>query len=269
MLADLSATVGDIMEENIVFVETLTDRESVAQMFTHYGFLAIPVTDTERRLIGIITVDDAMDVLQEETEEDFTKMAAITPSETPYLKTKIFSIFASRFPWLLLLMISATFTGMIISGFEAALSSCVALTAFIPMLMGTGGNSGSQSSVTVIRGLSLGEISFRDTWHVLRKELLVSVLCAAALGAVSFGKILLVDRLLFSNPAITVSIALTVSLTLSVTVICAKLIGALLPILAKRIRLDPAVMASPFITTLVDALSLMLYFEVASAALGV
>lgn len=268
LLSSPDAVIGDIMEENVVFAYTLTDKEEVAQMFDKYNFLALPVTDTENRLIGIITVDDAMDVLQEEAEEDFTKMAAITPSETPYLKTSALSIFLSRIPWLLILMISATFTGMIISGFEAALSSCVALTAFIPVIMGTGGNSGSQSSVTVIRGLSVGEIGFRDTWRVLFKETRVSILCALALGAVSFGKILLIDRLLLANDDVTLSVALVVSLTLAFTVICAKLIGAALPILAKKIHLDPAVMASPFITTIVDAVSLLVYFGVATSLLS-
>ena len=268
LLSSYETHLSDIMEENVVYAYTLTDREEVAQMFNKYDFLALPVVDTEKRLVGIITVDDAMDVMQEEAEEDFTKMAAITPSETPYLKTSAFSIFLSRIPWLLILMISATFTGMIISGFEAALSACVALTAFIPVIMGTGGNSGSQSSVTVIRGLSVGEIGFHDAWRVIFKELRVSVLCAIALGAVSFGKILLVDRLLLSNSAVTVTVALVVSLTLAFTVICAKLIGAVLPILAKKIKLDPAVMASPFITTIVDAVSLLVYFGVASSLLS-
>lgn len=267
LISPMDAVIGDVMEKNVIYAETLTDKSEVVRMFDHYDFLALPVVDKEKRLVGIITVDDAIDVMQEEAEEDFTKMAAITPSETPYLKTNPFAVFKTRFPWLLLLMLSATFTGLIISGFESALSSCVVLTAFIPMLMGTGGNSGSQSSVTVIRGLSLGEISFRDTWRVLFKELCVSLLCAVALGAVAFGKILLVDRLMLGNPAVTAGVALTVSLTLAATVICAKLIGAALPIFAKRIRLDPAVMASPFITTIVDALSLLVYFAVASALL--
>ncbi len=267
LISPMDAIIGDIMEQNVIFAETLTDKEDVAKMFDHYDFLALPVTDTEKRLVGIITVDDAIDVLQEEAEEDFTKMAAITPNETPYLKTNVLTVFKSRIPWLLLLMLSATFTGLIITGFETALASCVVLTAFIPMLMGTGGNSGSQSSVTVIRGLSIGEIAYRDTWRVLLKELSVACLCAIALGTVAFGKILLVDRLLLANPAVTVSVALTVSLTLAVTVICAKIIGALLPILAKRLHLDPAVMASPFITTIVDAVSLLVYFAVASSLL--
>lgn len=269
LISPMDAIIGDVMEKNVIYAETLTDKSEVVRMFDHYDFLALPVVDKEKRLVGIITVDDAIDVMQEEAEEDFTKMAAITPSETPYLRTSPFAVFKTRFPWLLLLMLSATFTGLIISGFEAALSSCVVLTAFIPMLMGTGGNSGSQSSVTVIRGLSLGEISFRDTWRVLIKELCVSALCAVALGIVAFGKILLVDRLMLGNPAVTAEVALTVSLTLAATVICAKLIGAALPILAKRIRLDPAVMASPFITTIVDALSLFVYFVFAQMLLPI
>lgn len=268
LLSSYETRLADIMEENVVYAYTLTDKEEVAQMFNKYDFLALPVVDTENRLVGIITVDDAMDVMQEEAEEDFTKMAAITPSETPYLKTSAFSVFLSRFPWLLILMISATFTGMIISGFEAALSSCVVLTAFIPVIMGTGGNSGSQSSVTVIRGLSLGEIGFKDAWRVLFKELRISLLCAVSLGAVSFGKILLVDRLLLGNPDVTATIAFVVSVTLAATVVCAKLIGAALPILAKKVKLDPAVMASPFITTIVDALSLLVYFGVATSLLS-
>ena len=268
LLSDATAKIGDIMEENVIYTHTLTDKEEVVRMFDRYDFLALPVVDNEHRLVGIITVDDAIDVMQEEIEEDFTKMAAITPSEAPYLKASPVSIFMTRFPWLLLLMLSATFTGLIISGFESALSACVALTAFIPMLMGTGGNSGSQASVTVIRGLSVGEIAYRDTLRVLGKELCVSVLCALALAAVTFGKVLLVDRLLLGNPAVTLAVAFTVSLTLAVTVVCAKLIGAALPILAKRIGLDPAVMASPFITTIVDALSLLVYFAVANSLLG-
>jgi len=268
LLASLSATIASVMEENVVYAQTLADREDVAKMFDHYNFLALPVVDNEQRLVGIITVDDAMDVLQEEAEEDFTKMAAITPSETPYLKTGVFTIFKTRFPWLLILMLSATFTGLIISGFETALSSCVVLTAFIPMLMGTGGNSGSQASVTVIRGISLGEITFRDAWRVLFKELRVSLLCSVVLALVSFIKIMLVDRLLLGNPDVTPMVAFTVSATLTVTVIAAKLIGAALPILAKRMKLDPAVMASPFITTIVDALSLLVYFCIAQTLLG-
>ena len=269
LLSDPDAKIADIMEENVVSTTTLTDKEDVALMFNKYGFLALPVVDAENRLVGIITMDDALDVLQEEAEEDFAVMAAVTPTEEPYLRTGVFRIFLSRVPWLLILMLSATFTGMIISGFESALASCVALTAFIPMLMGTGGNSGSQSSTTVIRGLSLGEIEFKDTLRVLFKELRVSVLCGICLSLATFLKVMLVDAWLLGNPAVTPQVALVVALTLLVTVICAKLIGGLLPILAQKIGLDPAVMASPFITTLVDAVSLMVYFAVARGFLGI
>ena len=269
LMAENDATLSEIMEENVVSVETHTDREEVALMFNKYGFLALPVVDAENRLVGIITVDDALDVLHEEAEEDFAVMAAVTPTEEPYLRTGVFRIFASRIPWLLILMLSATFTGMIISGFESALAACVALTAFIPMLMGTGGNSGSQSSTTVIRGISLGEIEFRDTPRVLFKELRVSILCGICLAVATFAKVMLVDAYLMGNPQVTPTVALVVSLTLLVTVVAAKLIGCLLPILAKKIRLDPAVMASPFITTLVDAVSLLVYFAVARTFLGI
>ena len=269
LLADPEALLSEVMEDNVVSVDTLADKEAVALCFNKYGFLALPVTDAESRLVGIITVDDAIEVLQEEAEEDFAVMAAVTPSEDPYLRTGVFSVFLSRVPWLIILMLSATFTSIIISGFESALAACMALTAFIPMLMGTGGNSGSQASATIIRGLSLGEIGFRDTLRVLFKELRVSVLCGVCLAVAAFLKVILVDRMLMGNPEVTVMVALVVALTLLVTVICAKLIGAALPILADRIGLDPAVMASPFITTIVDVVSLLVYFGVASAFLGI
>ena len=269
LLSSPETPLSEIMEENVVAAETVTDKEEVAQMFQKYAFLALPVVDAERRLVGIITVDDAIDVLQEETEEDFAVMAAVTPTESPYLRTGVFRIFLTRIPWLLILMLSATFTGMIISGFESALAACVALTAFIPMLMGTGGNSGSQSSTTVIRGLSLGEIEFRDAPRVLFKEMRVSVLCGIALAIATFLKVMIVDAWIFGNPEITVTVAIVVALTLLVTVVAAKVIGGLLPILAGRIGLDPAVMASPFITTLVDAVSLLVYFLVARAFLHI
>ena len=215
--------------------------------------------------MGIITVDDVLALMQKTAEEDFTKMAAITPQERPYLSTPVFTIFHSRILWLIILTLSATFTGMIISAFEGALSACVALTAFIPMLMGTGGNSGSQASVTVIRGLSLGEIHFSDTMRVILKEIRVSLLCAGSLAAITYLKIFVVDFLLLHTltPSEAYSVPLAVSLTMAVTVICAKLIGCTLPILAKRLGFDPAVMASPFITTIVDALSLIVYFAIA------
>lgn len=267
MISPIDKKIRDIMEQNVISVTTHTDREEVGILFGKYSFIAIPVVDTEDRMLGIITFDDAMDVISEETEEDFAVMAAITPSESDvsYLKTSAFSIFKARIPWLLLLTLSATFTGLIISSFEASLSACVVLTAFIPMLMGTGGNCGSQSSVTVIRGLSLGEIDFPDLFAVLWKELRVSLLCAAVLSAATFIKIFLVDYLLLHvlEPIEMLTVPLTVCLTMSVTVISAKLIGCALPILVKKLGLDPAVMASPFITTIIDALSLAVYFAFA------
>ena len=269
LLSEPDALLSEIMEENVVSLETHTDREEVALAFNKYGFLALPVVDAENRLGGIITMDDALDVMHEEAEEDFAVMAAVTPTEDPYLRTGVFRIFASRIPWLLILMLSATFTGMIISGFESALAACVALTAFIPMLMGTGGNSGSQSSTTVIRGISLGEIEFKDTLRVLFKELRVSILCGVCLAIATFAKVMLVDAYMMGNPQVTHTVALVVSLTLLVTVIAAKLIGCLLPIIAKKVHLDPAVMASPFITTLVDAVSLLVYFAIARTFLGI
>ena len=267
MISPLNRKIGDIMEQNVISVTTHTDREEVGFLFGKYSFLALPVVDTEDRMLGIITFDDAMDVISEETEEDFAVMAAITPSENdvPYLKSSSLSIFKARIPWLLLLTLSATLTGLIISSFEASLSACVVLTAFIPMLMGTGGNCGSQSSVTVIRGLSLGEIDFPDLLAVLWKELRVSLLCAVVLSAATFLKIYFVDYLLMHilNPVEMLTVPLTVCLTMCVTVIGAKLVGCTLPILVKKIGLDPAVMASPFITTIIDALSLAVYFAFA------
>ncbi len=263
MFADRSDIIGDIMETNVISVNTLDDKEDVAKLFDKYDFLALPVVDKEGRLVGIVTVDDAIDVIGEETEEDFAIMAGITPQEKPYLQATSFSIFLSRIPWLLLLMISATFTGMIISSFETALSVYVVLTTFIPMLMGTAGNSSSQSSVTVIRGLSLGEIEFSDTFRVQWKEFCISVACGITLAVANFLKLYYFDRLVLGNADITITVALVVSLTLVVTVILAKLVGATLPILAKRVGFDPAVMASPFITTIVDALSLVVFFRIA------
>ena len=268
LISPLTMRVGDLMEEHIVTVETHEERESVARLLDRYKFLALPVVDKDGRLVGIITVDDAMEVISEEVEEDFAKMAAMVPTDRPYLQETPFKIFLTRIPWLLLLMIGATFTGLIIASFENALSRLVVLTAFIPMLMGTGGNSGSQASVTVIRGLSLGELTPRHIWSVLFKELRVSFLCGIVLGVVNFGKVLLVDGLLFGNPEVNVMVSLAVSASLAVTVVAAKLIGGLLPIAARRVGLDPAVMAAPFITTIVDAVSLLVYFSFAVALLG-
>ena len=255
------------MEENVIFSYTTDDQESVIQTFEKYDMLALPVVDKEDRLIGIITVDDIIDVIQEENTEDIEKMAAISPSDKTYLKTGIFETVKSRIPWLVILMLSCTFTGLIISSFENALSALPALIAFIPMIMNTGGNSGSQTSVTVIRALSLGDVTFKDVLKVFFKEFRVSIICGAVLSAVNYGKILLIDNLLLKEN-ITNTIALVVSLTIFATVVFAKIVGCLLPIGAKRIGLDPAVMASPFITTLVDAVSLLIYFTIASAMLS-
>ena len=268
LLSDGQTKISDLMEDHVISVRTTTDQEEVALLLRKYGFLALPVVDNEERLVGIVTVDDAMDVIQEEATEDIEIMAAMTPSEKPYLRTSVCDIFLHRIPWLLLLMISATFTGIIITNFETALAAQVALVGFIPMLMDTGGNSGSQASVTVIRGLSLQEISFRDLPRVLWKEVRVSVLCGVVLAAACFAKIMLVDRLLMGNADITLMVALTVCLTLCLTVLAAKCIGCVLPMLAQRAGFDPAVMANPAITTVVDALSLLAYFTVATALLG-
>ncbi len=266
---DDEMTIEEIMLTNLIFVNTQTDQEDVAHMFSKYNFLALPVVDGEGRMVGIVTFDDAMDVMEEEATEDMELMSGMTPSEKPYLKSGPLDLFKNRIPWLMLMMVSATFTGLIITSFEGALAAQVALTAFIPMLMGTGGNSGSQSSVTVIRALSLGELKFRDVGIVLWKELRTSILCGVALAVVCFAKIWLVDRLLFGNTDITLMVDLVVCLALCVTVIVAKIVGCLLPIAAKAVKLDPAVMASPFISTIVDALSLLVYFLFAKALLGV
>ena len=261
LLASYETQVGDIMETRVISALTVEDKEEVANRLQKYDFMALPVVDRENRLVGIVTFDDAMDVLQEENTEDIEKMAAITPAGKPYLRTGVFQLFKNRIPWLLLLMLSAAFTGKIIQIFESALAAQVALTAFIPMLMDTGGNAGSQASVTIIRGLSLGEIQMRDALRIIWKEIRVAVLCGVTLSAASFVKILLLDD-------VGVSVAAVVCLTLAFTVVIAKVTGCTLPILAKRIGFDPAVMASPFITTIVDALSLMLYFTLASSILN-
>ncbi len=259
--------VSDIMETNVISVDTMTDQEEVANMLSKYNFLALPVVDTGGRLVGIITFDDAMDVMQEEATEDIEIMGGMTPSDKTYLRSTPWDLFKHRIPWLLLLMISATFTGMIISSFEDALSVQVVLTAFIPMLMDTGGNSGSQSSVTIIRALSLDELEFRDLPQVIWNEVRTAVLAGAVLAVACFAKIMLVDRLLMGNVGVTPLVALVVCLTLAVTVLVAKVIGCTLPMLAKRLGFDPAVMASPFITTAVDAVSLLVYFGIATTLL--
>ncbi len=261
--------IREIMLSNLICVTTHTDQEEVARMFSKYNFLALPVVDGENRLVGIVTFDDAMDVIEEEATEDMEIMGGMIPSDKTYLKSSALELFRNRIPWLMLLMVSATFTGLIITAFEGALAAQVALTAFIPMLMGTGGNSGSQSSVTVIRALSLDELDSGDVLQVLWKELKTAVLCGLALAVVCFGKIWLVDRMLFGNYDITLMMDLVVCLALAVTVLAAKLVGCLLPIGAKVLKLDPAVTASPFITTIVDALSLLVYFLFAKTLLGV
>ncbi len=264
---DDEMTIGELMETNLISVNTHTDQEEVAQMFSKYNFLAFPVVDAEYRMVGIVTFDDAMDVMEDEATEDIELMGGMMPSERSYLRSTVFELFKNRIVWLLLLMVSATFTGMIISGFESALKAQVVLTAFIPMLMGTGGNSGSQSSVTIIRALSLGELELSDVWRVLWKEIRTAVLCGVVLAVACFGKMMLIDRLLLANGDVTVPVAAVVCITMALTVLAAKVVGAVLPLLAKKLHLDPAVMASPFITTIVDALSLLVYFGVAKALL--
>lgn len=261
ILSENSNQIGDLMEKNIISVNTSEDQEEVANMFGKYDLTVLPVVDNDNRLVGIVTIDDAWDVLEKEITEDIELMAAITPSDTPYLKKTTFDIWKSRMPWLLMLMISATFTGMIITRFEDALKTYVILTAYIPVLMDTGGNSGSQSSVTVIRGLSLHELEFKDIFKVLWKESKVAILSGLTLSIVNFAKLVLFDK-------VGLDVSLVVSSTLLITVIVAKMVGSTLPMLAKKIGFDPAVMASPFITTIVDAISLIFYFGFTSMILG-
>ena len=267
LTADDSLPVSQIMDEHVISVRTMNDQEEVAQTLSKYNFLALPVVDNDGLMVGIITFDDAIDVLVEETTEDIEKMAGMLPSEKTYLRSTSWDLFKHRIPWLALLMVSATFTGMIITGFESALAAQVVLTAFIPMLMDTGGNSGSQASVTIIRALSLGELDFADTPKVIWKEIKTAVLCGVALATLCFVKIMLVDRMLLGNEDITTITALVVCFTMVITVLIAKLVGCSLPLAAKKVGFDPAVMASPFITTIVDALSLLVYFGIASALL--
>ena len=269
LMSPYEALIRDIMDDNVISVQTTDDKEEVANVLSKYDMIAVPVVDKEGRLVGIVTVDDAIDVLTEEATEDIEKMAAITPSEHPYLRSTAWEIWKQRIPWLLLLMVSATFTGMIITKFESALAAQVALTAFIPMLMDTGGNSGSQASVTIIRGLSLGDIEFSDILKVVWKEFRVSILCGISLSVVAFAKIMLVDHMLMHNDDVTPVVAFVICAALALTVIIAKLVGCTLPLLAKKIGFDPAVMASPFITTIVDALSLMVYMNLATLILHI
>ena len=252
--------IGDIMHENVIALNTMMDQEEVARQFKKYDFTTMPVVDNENRLVGIVTVDDIVDILEEEATEDMEKMAAILPSDKTYMKTSVFETYKKRIPWLLLLMVSATFTGAIIKSFEDALSVCAVLVAYIPMLMDTGGNAGGQASVTVIRGLSLGEIEYSDVPGVIWKEIRVAVFCGLTLAAANFAKLLIFDH-------VAVPVAITVCLTLIAAVLMAMLIGCVLPVGAKRLGFDPAVMASPFITTIVDALSLLVYFRFATMIL--
>ena len=266
---DDEMTIEELMITNMIFVNTMTDQEDVAKMLSKYNFLAMPVVDGEGRMVGIVTFDDALDVLEEEATEDMELMGGMTPSEKPYLRSSAFELFKNRFPWLMLMMVSATFTGLIMTAFEDALAAQIALSAFIPMLMGTGGNSGSQSSVTVIRGLSLNELDFSDIGTILWKEVRTALMCGVALAAVCFGKIWLVDHLMMGNENITLMVDLVVCCALCVTVVLAKMVGCLLPMAAKAVKLDPAVMASPFISTIVDALSLLVYFLFAKTLLHI
>ena len=268
LLADSDELVSEIMETNVLSVDAYEDKELVAQMFSKYDILALPVVDKDQRIVGIVTVDDAMDVMEDEATEDIERMAAITSSDKPYLKTGVFSIWKTRIPWLLLLMFTATFTGIIINSFEAALSAVPILMSFVPMLMGTGGNAGGQSSATVIRGIAVGEIELSDVLKVLWKELRVALLCGVTLAVASFVKIYFIDNLLL-NMEVSYLQILVISLTLMVTVFVAKLVGCVLPIFAKAVKLDPAVMASPFITTVVDDLSLIVYFVIAMNILNI
>lgn len=274
LLADSETIISEIMDSNIIFATTNEDKEAVALNMSKYDLLALPVVDKENRLVGIITVDDAIDVIEEEATEDIEKMAAITPSDKPYLLTSVFTIWKNRIPWLIILMLSATFTSTIISSFEEKLAACLVLNAFIPMIMGSGGNAGGQTSVTIIRGLAIEEISMGDIFKILFKELRVSILCGLSLAITTFAKIILIDHLLLKifvdesgvmATSDVAPIALAISLTVLLTIISAKLVGCTLPILAKRVKLDPAVMASPIITTIVDVLSLLIYFGIASA----
>lgn len=259
--------IDDLMKTNVISVNTHTDQEEVAQIFSKYNFMALPVVDKENRMVGIISFDDAIDVLEDETTEDIEIMGGMTPSDKTYLKASPFNLYKHRIGWLMLLMVSATFTGMIITNFESALAVQVVLTAFIPMLMDTGGNSGSQSSVTIIRSLSLGELDFSDLGSIIWKEIRTALLCGITLAAVCFAKLMLIDRLLLRNSEVTLMVATVVCTTMALTVLVAKIVGCSLPLFAKKLGFDPAVMASPFITTIVDALSLLVYFGIASAIL--
>lgn len=261
LLSPPTEKIGDLMEENVITLNTMMDQEEVARQFQKYDFDAMPVVDSENRLVGIITVDDVIDIIEQEATEDIEKMAAITPTDKPYMKTSVIETFQKRIPWLLFLMISATFTGKIIQGYQDALAAYAVLTMYIPMFMDTGGNAGGQASVTIIRSISLGEVEFGDIFRVIWKEIRVAVLCGITLAVINYIKLLVLDH-------VGMQVALIVCLTLVITVMAAKMVGCILPILAQKLGFDPAVMASPFITTIVDALSLVIYFQIATRMLG-
>jgi magnesium transporter len=269
LLADPDDIIIDICHKDTICVKTTTDQEEVGKLFKKYDLTVMPVVDSEDRLVGIITIDDIMDIMEEEATEDIAKMAAISPTLKPYLDVSVWETWKARIPWLLLLMISATFTGQIISNFEASLAILPILTAYIPMLMDTGGNAGSQASVTIIRGLSLNQINFKDITKVIWKELRVSMMVGATLAIANFGKLMLIDNMLLKNTAVTISVASVICLTIFMIVVVAKFIGCTLPILTKKLGFDPTVMASPFITTIVDALGLLVYFQIATHLLKI
>lgn len=270
LLAEEDDKIGDIMDDNVVYAETSTDQEEIARIFKQYDFLALPIVDKEKRLVGIVTVDDIVTVIEEEATEDIAKMSGSAPTEKPYLKTSAFRLWLNRIPWLMFLLLSATFTGLIISKNEAILSTGfygILLTACMPMIMGTGGNAGGQASATIIRGIALNEIEFKDSIRVLWKELKVGLLVGTSLSILCFGKIMLIDGLLFGTAGVTVISALVISLSMLVTIIISKLVGCMLPLIAKKCNLDPAVVANPFITTIIDILSLLIYCNLAIALL--
>ncbi len=269
IMADEDETIENIMDSNVIFATTTDDQEDVSDIFSDYDLIAIPVVDREHRLVGIVTVDDVIDVMEQEATEDIEKMAGMTPSDKPYSRSGIWELWKNRFPWLLFLMLSATFTSVIINSFEGALAAQAALIGFIPMLTGTGGNSGSQASTAIIRSLSLGDIETSDVLRVVWKELRVATLCGLALAAVNFFKMLLVDKMLLGNDGVTIMVAATVSITLVFVVMFAKVVGSMLPIGAEKLGADPAVMASPLIATITDSVSLLVYFAIAKVMLGI
>ena len=269
LLNDDDTVIEDLMDRNVIFATTTEDQESVSEKFSDYDLMAMPVVDTEGRLVGIVTVDDVIDVMEQEATEDFEIMAGMTPSDKPYSRTGPIEMWKNRIPWLMFLMLSATFTSMILTSFEQMLAIVPGLVAFIPMLMGTGGNSGAQSATAVIRSLSLGDIEPKDALRVIWKEWRVAVLCGTTLSVVNFGKMLLLDHLILGNPSVTILVAATVSLSIVFIVMFAKLVGSLLPIGAEKIGLDPAVMANPLISTLTDAVSLLIYIYIAKLILGI